>query len=138
MTESATAVDPQNTNDEAAAEAARVAEDAGRSARKKTAKAEELPVAKAIQSVAGSDRLDLLSNIEMDVTAELGRTRMTVRELLSLTPGTVVELDRMAGSPIDLYVNGTLIARGEVVVIDEEFGVRISEIVTPGAVETAR
>ena len=89
MTESATAVDPQNTNDEAAAEVARVAEDAGRSARKKTAKAEELPVAKAIQSVAGSDRLDLLSNIEMDVTAELGRTRMTVRELLSLTPGTV-------------------------------------------------
>jgi flagellar motor switch protein FliN/FliY len=63
---------------------------------------------------------------------------MTVRELLSLTPGVVVELDRMAGSPIDLFVNGTLIARGEVVVIDEEFGVRITEIVTPSASENGR
>lgn len=107
------------------------------SGRKKSAKSEDSAVAKAIPG-AGSDRLDLLSNIEMDVTAELGRTRMTVRELLALTPGTVVELDRMAGSPIDLYVNGTLIARGEVVVIDEEFGVRISEIVNPGATENAR
>jgi len=91
-----------------------------------------------LQALGGSERLDLLSNVEMDVTAELGRTRMTVRELLSLTPGVVVELDRMAGSPIDLFVNGTLIARGEVVVIDEEFGVRITEIVSPGASETGR
>jgi flagellar motor switch protein FliN/FliY len=65
----------------------------------------------------------------MGVTAELGRTRMTVKELLALTPGSVVELDRMAGSPVDVLVNGTLVARGEVVVIDEEFGVRISEII---------
>jgi flagellar motor switch protein FliN/FliY len=76
------------------------------------------------------DRLELLGNVEMDITAELGRTRMTVRELLSLAPGTVVELDRAAGSPVDLFVNGTLIARGEVVVVDEEFGVRVSEIVS--------
>jgi flagellar motor switch protein FliN/FliY len=65
----------------------------------------------------------------MQVTAELGRTRMTVRDLLALTPGSVVELDRLAGSPVDVLVNGTLVARGEVVVIDEEFGVRISEII---------
>jgi flagellar motor switch protein FliN/FliY len=65
----------------------------------------------------------------LSVVAELGRTRMTVADLLSLTPGSVVELDRAAGSPIDLLVNGTLIARGEVVVVDEEFGLRISEIV---------
>lgn len=77
-------------------------------------------------------RLDLLNNVEMAVTAELGRTKMTVRNLLSLTPGTVVELDRSTGSPVDLFVNGTLIARGEVVVIDEEFGIRISEIVSAG------
>jgi flagellar motor switch protein FliN/FliY len=76
------------------------------------------------------DRLELLGNVEMDITAELGRTRMTVRELLSLAPGTVVELDRAAGSPVDLFVNGTLIARGEVVVVDEEFGVRVSEIIS--------
>ena len=63
------------------------------------------------------------------MTAELGRTRMNVRDLLALSPGAVVELDRAAGSPVDLLVNGTLIARGEVVVIDEEYGVRISEIV---------
>jgi flagellar motor switch protein FliN len=81
-------------------------------------------------AVAGGGRsLSLLRNVEMSVTAELGRTRMTVAELLSLTPGSVVELDKAAGTPIDLLVNGTLIARGEVVVIDEEFGVRISEIV---------
>ena len=66
----------------------------------------------------------------MDVTVELGRTRMTVRELLSLAPGAVVELDRAAGSPADLLVNGRLIARGEVVVVDEEYGIRITEIVT--------
>jgi flagellar motor switch protein FliN/FliY len=71
----------------------------------------------------------LLHDVEMGVTAELGRRRMTVRDLLSLTPGAVIELDRAAGSPVDVLVNGTLIARGEVVVIDEEFGIRISEIV---------
>jgi flagellar motor switch protein FliN/FliY len=54
---------------------------------------------------------------------------MTVRELLSLTPGSIVELDRVAGTPIDVLVNGTVVARGEVVVVDEEFGVRITEIV---------
>jgi flagellar motor switch protein FliN/FliY len=75
--------------------------------------------------------LSLLHDVEMGVTAELGRRRMTVRDLLSLTPGAVIELDRAAGSPVDVLVNGTLIARGEVVVIDEEFGIRISEIVSP-------
>ena len=73
--------------------------------------------------------LSLLHDVEMGVTAELGRRRMTVRDLLGLTPGAVIELDRAAGSPVDVLVNGTLIARGEVVVIDEEFGIRISEIV---------
>lgn len=84
----------------------------------------------------GSDSrpLTLLGDVEMGVTAELGRRRMSVRDLLSLTPGAVIELDRAAGSPVDVLVNGTLIARGEVVVIDEEFGIRISEIV---AAETA-
>lgn len=78
--------------------------------------------------VAGP-RLELLRDVELAVTAELGRTRMSLRELLSLAPGTVVELDRAAGSPVDLLVNGTLVARGEVVIVDEEFGVRITELV---------
>jgi flagellar motor switch protein FliN/FliY len=77
--------------------------------------------------------LELLRDVEMEVTAVLGHTRMTVRELLSLTPGSVVELDRAAGSPADLLVNGTLIARGEVVVVDEEYGIRVTELVGPGA-----
>lgn len=105
--------------------------------RKRGSKADDAAM-RSLQAATGTERLDLLSNIEMEVTAELGRTRMTVRELLSLTPGVVVELDRLAGSPIDLFVNGTLIAHGEVVVIDEEFGVRISEIVGPTAAEAGR
>ena len=76
--------------------------------------------------------LDMLHDVEMEVSAELGRTRMSVRELLSLSPGAIVELDRAAGSPADLLVNGRLIARGEVVVVDENFGIRITEIVAPG------
>ena len=73
--------------------------------------------------------LHLLREVELAVTAELGRTKMTVGQLRGLVPGSVIELDQAAGTPIDLLVNGTIIARGEVVVIDEEFGVRISEIV---------
>ncbi|MGY1727574.1 flagellar motor switch protein FliN [Geodermatophilus sp. SYSU D01062] len=79
--------------------------------------------------------LDLLRHVAMEVTVEIGRTRMTVGELLSLHPGEVVELDRAASAPADLLVNGTLIARGEVVVVDEDFGLRISEIVTDAAAE---
>ncbi len=84
----------------------------------------------AAMSVRGG--LDMLHDVEMEVSAELGRTRMAVRELLSLSPGAIVELDWAAGSPADLLVNGRLIARGEVVVVDENFGIRITEIVAPG------
>jgi flagellar motor switch protein FliN len=79
--------------------------------------------------------LELLRHVAMEVTVEIGRTRMTVGELLSLHPGEVVELDRAASAPADLLVNGTLIARGEVVVVDEDFGLRISEIVSGAAAE---
>ncbi|HYH49185.1 MAG TPA: flagellar motor switch protein FliN [Acidimicrobiia bacterium] len=73
--------------------------------------------------------IELLHDVEMGVTVELGRTRMLVRDILDLSPGSVIELDRAAGAPIDVLVNGTLIARGEVVVIDEEFGIRITEVI---------
>ncbi|AEV88798.1 flagellar motor switch protein FliN [Actinoplanes sp. SE50] len=92
--------------------------------------AQRAPEAPAVGRRGG---LDMLHDVEMEVSAELGRTRMSVRELLSLTPGAIVELDRAAGSPADLLVNGRLIARGEVVVVDENFGIRITEIVSPGA-----
>jgi flagellar motor switch protein FliN/FliY len=74
--------------------------------------------------------IDLVLDIPVDVTVELGRTRKLVREVLSMVPGSIVELDRQAGEPVDVVVNGRLLARGEVVVIDENFGVRISEVVS--------
>jgi flagellar motor switch protein FliN len=76
--------------------------------------------------------LELLHDVEMEVTVELGRTSMPIRDLLSLQPGMVVEIDRAAGAPIDVLVNGRRIASGEVVVVDEEFGVRITEILSVG------
>jgi flagellar motor switch protein FliN len=78
--------------------------------------------------------IELLHGVAMEVTVELGRTRMSVRELLALHPGDVLELDRAAGSPADLLVNGRLIARGEVVVLDEDFALRVTEIVTNATV----
>ena len=77
--------------------------------------------------------LRLLYDVDMTLTAELGRTKIPVREVLELVPGTVLELDRAAGSPADLMVNGRLIARGEIVVIDEDYGIRITEIVAEEA-----
>jgi|KBSSwiStaDraftv2_1062776.scaffolds.fasta_scaffold07067_4 flagellar motor switch protein FliN/FliY len=80
--------------------------------------------------VPSADRLDLLRGVEMQATAELGRVRMTVNDLLSLRDGAVIELDRAAGAPADLFVNGRLIARGEVVVVDENYGLRITQVVS--------
>ncbi|HET6532053.1 MAG TPA: flagellar motor switch protein FliN [Actinoplanes sp.] len=88
---------------------------------------------RTVGTMAARGGLDMLHDVEMEVSAELGRTRMSVRELLGLSPGAIVELDRAAGSPADLLVNGRLIARGEVVVVDENFGIRITEIVSPGS-----
>ncbi len=85
---------------------------------------------RATPSLAG---LSMLREVELEVSVELGRTQMTLAEVLSLHIGSVVELDRPAGSPVDLRVNGTLLARGEVVVIDGEYAVRISEVVEPEA-----
>jgi flagellar motor switch protein FliN/FliY len=82
-------------------------------------------------ATVGPGPLQALAAVEMTVTAELGRTTMPVADLLGLAPGSLIELDRAAGSPIDVLVNGTLIARGEVVVIDEDFGLRITEIIGP-------
>ena len=77
-----------------------------------------------------------LSDVPVDLTVEIGRTRLTVGETLELRQGSIVTLNRMAGEPVDLLVNGTPIARGEVVVIDEQFGLRITEVIG-GAVTTA-
>lgn len=77
---------------------------------------------------SGAD-LRRLSDVPVEVAVEMGRTKMTVGETLELRHGSIVALDRMAGEPVDLLVNGTPIARGEVVVIDEQFGLRITDVV---------
>jgi flagellar motor switch protein FliN/FliY len=88
----------------------------------------ELPVA---ASTAGD--LRRLSAVPVDVSVEMGRARMTVGETLELRPGSIITLNRMAGEPVDLLINGTSIARGEVVVIDEQFGLRITEVLGESA-----
>jgi flagellar motor switch protein FliN/FliY len=88
------------------------------------------PAAGGTKVLGNRPGIELLHGVAMEVTVEIGRTRMSVRDLLALTPGDVLELDRAAGSPADLLVNGRLIARGEVVVVDEDFALRVTEIVT--------
>jgi len=75
--------------------------------------------------------LDVLLDIPVTVSLEIGRTKATIRNLLSYTQGSVVELDRLAGEPLDVLVNGTLIAHGEVVVINDKFGVRLTDVISP-------
>ena len=85
-------------------------------------------------AVGGGSKIDLIADIPVRVTVELGKTRKNISEILGITTGSVIELDKMAGEPVDVLVNGKLIAKGEVVVIDENFGVRITDVVnTPKA-----
>ena len=87
----------------------------------------------------GAGDLRRLSAVPVDLTVEVGRSRMTVGETLELRPGSIITLNRMAGEPVDLLVNGTPIARGEVVVIDEQFGLRVTEVLgEPSPVEAGR
>ncbi len=83
------------------------------------------------QAAGGSSphNLDLLMDLELPVIIELGRTSMLIRDILQLGPGSIVELSKLSGEPVDLYVNDRKFARGEVVVIDENFGIRITELV---------
>jgi len=92
--------------------------------------------AKAEAPAGGSDRvsvdnLRVLENIDVKLTVEVGSTEIRIRDLLRLNEGSVVELDRLAGDPLDILANGTIIARGEVVMVGERFGIRFSEIVSP-------
>lgn len=75
--------------------------------------------------------LDLIMDIPVKLSVELGRTKITIKQLLELAQGSVVELDGLAGEPMDILINGYLIAQGEVVVLDDKYGIRITEIVTP-------
>lgn len=75
--------------------------------------------------------LNMILDIPVDVHAELGQTEISIREILRLGPGSIVELDRLAGSPADIIVNGKLIGQGDIVVVNDNFGVRISKLVDP-------
>lgn len=80
----------------------------------------------------GSDKkIDLLLDIPLQVSVEVGRARILVRDLLQMQEGTLIELDKLAGEPLDLYVNSRLIARGEAVVVNEKFGLRLTDVVSP-------
>ncbi|WP_057110138.1 flagellar motor switch protein FliN, partial [Bordetella pertussis] len=78
----------------------------------------------------GTD-IDLIMDVPVQMTVELGRTRLTIKNLLQLGQGSVVELDGLAGEPMDIFVNGYLIAQGEVVVVDDKYGIRLTDIITP-------
>lgn len=79
----------------------------------------------------GDANLDVILDIPVTLSMEIGRTRVSIQELLQLAKGSIVELDRMAGEPLDVLVNGTLVARGEVVVVNDKFGVRLNDVISP-------
>ena len=74
--------------------------------------------------------MGIIMDVPLDITVELGRTHRKISEILDFSPGTVIELDKLAGEPIDILVNGKFVAKGEVVVIDENFGIRVTDIVS--------
>lgn len=78
-----------------------------------------------------SPDLDVILDIPVSISMEVGRTSITIRNLLQLNQGSVIELDRLAGEPLDVLVNGTLIAHGEVVVVNEKFGIRMTDVISP-------
>jgi len=88
------------------------------------------PLQPSINETAGTN-LDLLMGVNLRVSVELGRAKMSIAEILKLGPGSVIELDKLAGEPVDVLINDRLIARGEVVVIEDRFGVRITDVVPP-------
>jgi len=89
-----------------------------------------MPLTPELPSMDHGHGIELLMDVALEVSVELGRSHMSIGEILGLRTGSVIELDKLAGEPVDVSVNGTLIARGEVVVVDEKFGVRITEVVS--------
>jgi flagellar motor switch protein FliN/FliY len=85
----------------------------------------------ASAELGGDVKLDVILDIPISISMEIGRTQMSIRNLLQLNQGSVVELDRFAGEPMDVLVNGTLVAHGEVVVVNEKFGIRLTDVISP-------
>ncbi|MFT5224629.1 MAG: flagellar motor switch protein FliN/FliY [Polaribacter sp.] len=85
----------------------------------------------ASAELGGDVKLDVILDIPVTIAMEIGRTQLSIRDLLQLNQGSVVELDRFAGEPMDVLVNGTLVAHGEVVVVNEKFGIRLTDVISP-------
>lgn len=108
-----------------------------------TTETKQAPAGKTVETTAekpmpkpehgNESNIDLLLDVSLKVTVELGRTRMKLAQILELQHGAVVELDRLAGDPVDIFVNDRMVAHGEVVVVDDKFGVRIIEMISPNS-----
>ena len=106
---------------EAAGEVAQAATEAGTSAAGATQPARKAP----------ARTLEFLMDVALSVSVEVGRARMTISDLLQMGPGSVVELEKLAGEPLDIFINGKPVARGEAVIVNEKFGVRLTDIMSP-------
>jgi flagellar motor switch protein FliN len=95
------------------------------------AKKVQAPVAASADATDRDVKLDVILDVPVTLSLEVGRTRLPIRSLLQLNQGSVVELERAAGEPLDVFVNGTLVAHGEVVVVNEKFGIRLVDVVSP-------
>ena len=115
---------------EAAADEAPAAANAQASAPQSAGDRVFRPLDRGSESGAPRD-LEMIMDIPVKLTVELGRTKLTIKQLLELAQGSVIELDGLAGEPMDILINGYLIAQGEVVVVDDKYGIRITEIITP-------
>ena len=89
------------------------------------------PLDESMEMSSGDVKLDVILDIPVTIAMEIGRTKLSIRNLLQLNQGSVVELDRLAGEPMDVLVNGTLVAHGEVVVVNEKFGIRLTDVISP-------
>ncbi len=97
-------------------------------------KASPEPLDDGLEAESGTDvdiNLDVLLDVPLSMSLEVGRSRLSIRDLLQLNQGSVVELDRVAGEPMDVMVNGTLVAHGEVVVVNDKFGIRLTDVISP-------
>ncbi|WP_370978902.1 flagellar motor switch protein FliN [Agaribacterium sp. ZY112] len=92
---------------------------------------DDFDTAAAPAPMEGQPDLEVILDIPVSISMEVGRTNITIRNLLQLNQGSVIELDRLAGEPLDVLVNGTLIAHGEVVVVNEKFGIRMTDVISP-------
>jgi flagellar motor switch protein FliN len=106
---------------------------AGRAARDSVERASFEKLSSDAQDAAGGQdvNLEVVLDIPVTISMEIGRARLPIGKLLQLNQGSVVELDRLAGEPLDVFVNGTLIAHGEVVVVNEKFGIRLTDVISP-------